>query len=85
MTKCANCGGPHRAQADACAAKREAWWEARGRRTLPPLRQVRRDNEALKEPKIEATASHEEARGEAEAEVEEGEGEPSQAAVELGG
>ena len=67
--KCANCGGPHGARADACAAKREARGEARGWRTPPPLRQVRRDAETPEEPEVEATATQEEARGEAEAEV----------------
>ena len=83
-TKCANCGGPHGAWADACAAEREARGEARGWRTPPPLRRVRRDAEAPEEPETEATAAQEKARGEAEVEVVEEEGGSGQAAMELG-
>ena len=36
--KCANCGGPHGARADACVAKREARVEARGWRSPSPKR-----------------------------------------------
>ena len=74
-----------RGAADACAAKREARREARGWKTSPPLRRVRRDAEAPEEPETGAMAAQEEARGEAEVEaVEEEEGGSGQAAMELG-
>ena len=47
VVKCANCGGPHGARADACAAKREARVEARGRRSPSPKRR-----EKGKEPEV---------------------------------
>ena len=40
--KCANCGGPYGARADACAAKRIAQHAARGWRSPPPHRRERR-------------------------------------------
>ena len=73
-----------RGAADACAAKREAWGEARGWKTPPPLRRVRRDAEAPEEPETEATAAQEEAKGEAEVEVVEEEGGSGYAVMELG-
>ena len=39
--KCANCGGPHGARADVCAAKREAQQSARRWRSPPPPRRER--------------------------------------------
>ena len=83
MTRYANCGGPHEARADACAAKREARGEARGWRSPPPPRRVRRVAEAPEEPEVEATVAQNGARGEAEVEVEE-EGGSGQATMEMG-
>ena len=40
--KCANCGGPHGARADACAAKRIVQHAAREWRTPPPPRREQR-------------------------------------------
>ena len=59
--KCANCGGPHGARADACAAKRIAQHAARGWRSPPPPRRERRDAP-------DATAPAVEEEGELEAE-----------------
>ena len=70
-TRCANCGGPHGARADARTAKRETRGEARGWRPPLPPRRERGVAEAPEEPEIEATAAQDEARGEAEVEVEE--------------
>ena len=83
-TKCANCGGPHGAWADACAAKGEARGKARGWRSPPPLRRAKKGAEAPEEPEVEPTVTQEEARSEAEAEVAEEEGGSGQAAMELG-
>ena len=64
MVKFANCGGPHGARADACAAKREARVEARGWRSPSPKRR-----EKGKEPEVpkERTAA---TQGEEEGEME---------------
>ena len=40
--KCANCGGPHGARADACVAKKIAQHASRGRRPPPPPRREKR-------------------------------------------
>ena len=80
QTKCANCGGPHRARADACAAKKTALQLARGWKTPPPPRRER------KVPGAETTAAQGEGEsGEAEVEARE-EGGSAQAGegMELG-
>ena len=41
--KCANCGGPHGARADACAARKIAQHAARGWRSPPQPRRERRE------------------------------------------
>ena len=41
--KCANCGGPHGARADACAARKIAQHAARGWRSPPPPRREKRE------------------------------------------
>ena len=74
---CANCGGPHGARADACAAKRIAQHAARGWRSpSPPRRERRRE---APEPEAEETQGEE--QGEPEAEMEE-EGGEDQGAME---
>ena len=83
VAKCANCGRPHGARADACAATREARGEARGWRSPPPPRGERRTAEAPKGPEIEATVVQVEEMGEAEVVVEE-EGGSVQTAMEVG-
>ena len=40
--KCANCGGPHGARAEACASKRKARQSARGWLTPPPPQRERK-------------------------------------------
>ena len=40
--RCANCGGPHGARADACAAKKIAQHAARGWRPPPPPRREKK-------------------------------------------
>ena len=40
--KCANCGGPHGARADACVAKKIAQHASRGWRSSPPPRREKR-------------------------------------------
>ena len=80
-TKCANCGGPHWARADACAAKREAWGEAKGWRSPSPKR--RETGKEPEEPEKRTTAAHGEGEGEAEVTVPEEEG-AAQAAMEMG-
>ena len=80
--KRANCGGPHGARADACAAKREARGEARGWQSPPPACRGRGAAEVPEEPEIVATAAQGEEESEAEAEVVE-EGESVQAAMEM--
>ena len=65
--KCANCGGPHGARADACAAKKIAQHVARGWRSPPPPRREQR-REA---PEAEATTAQGGERGEPEVEMEE--------------
>ena len=67
-TKCANCGGPHGARADACAAKRMTRQLTRGRKTPPPPRKVR-GAKALEAPEHEAPGAQEGGEaGEVEAE-----------------
>ena len=78
--KCANCGGPHGARADACAAKREARGEARGWRSPSPKRRVK--GRGLEEPDLRTAAAQGEGEGEAEASMAEEEG-PAQAAMEM--
>ena len=51
QTRCVNCGGPHRAWADACAAKKTARQLARGWKTPPPPSRER------KAPGAETTAA----------------------------
>ena len=65
--KCANCGGPHSARADACAAKRIAQHAARGWRSPPPLRRERRAA-----PEVATPAVEEEGELEVEADAEPG-------------
>ena len=50
--KCANCGGPHGARADACAAKREARQCARGWRSPPPKRKERGAERSTEAPEV---------------------------------
>ena len=40
--KCANCGGPHGARADACVAKKIAQHASRGWRSPPPPRREKK-------------------------------------------
>ena len=40
--KCANCGGPHGARADACVARKIAQYASRGWRSPPPPRREKR-------------------------------------------
>ena len=64
--KCANCGGPHGARAEACAAKRAARQAARGWKSPPPPPHRER-----KTPEAEATTAQvETAEVEIEAESE---------------
>ena len=72
--KCANCGGPHGARADACQAKRIAQHAARGWRSPSPPRRERR-REA---PGAEATTAQGEEQGEEQ-------GEPAAEMKEMGG
>ena len=67
--KCANCGGPHGARADAYAAKREARFSARGWRSSLPHRE--KLGEATEAPGDEATVAQ---GGEGVGETEVGEG-----------
>ena len=78
--KYTTCGGPHGARADACAAKREAWGEARGWRSPSPRR--REKGKGPEKPEERATAAQGEEEGEAEVSVSEGEG-AAQAAMEM--
>ena len=78
--KCANCGGPHGARADACAAKREARAEARG--WGPPSPKRRERGEVPEVPKERTTATQEEEEGEMEVTVPEGE-EAAKAGMEI--
>ena len=80
--KCANCGGPHGARADACAAKREARGEARGWRSPSPRRQEKGNLKGPEKPEERATAAQGEEEGEAEVSVPEEEG-AAQAAMEM--
>ena len=65
--KCANCGGPHGARADACVAKKIAQHAARGWRSPPPpWREQRREA-----PEAEATTAQGGEQGEPEVEMEE--------------
>ena len=72
--KCANCGGPHWARADACAAKRGARQSARGWRSPPPQRREQRAEGAVESPEDESpeveTPVSREGTGEMEVEVE---------------
>ena len=65
--KCANCGGPHGARADACQAKKIAQHATRGWRSPPPPRREKRVA-----PGVEARGVEE---GGPEVEIEEVEGE----------
>ena len=68
--KCANCGGPHGARADACAARKIAQHAARGWRSPPPPRREKR-REAPEATAPDAGGEGEpEVEGDAEAEVE---------------
>ena len=78
--KCANCGGPHGARADASAAKRGARVGARGWRSPSPER--RKKGKRHEEPKERITAAQGEGEGEAEVTVLEEEG-AAQAAMEI--
>ena len=69
--KCANCGGPHGARADACAAKRKARVEARGWRSPSPKRREKGREPDV--PKERTTATQGEEEGEMEVTVPEGE------------
>ena len=71
VVKCANCGGPHGARADACAAKREARVEARGWRSPSPKR--REKGKKPEVPKERTTATQGEEEGEMEVTGPEGE------------
>ena len=51
--KCANCGGPHGARADACQAKRIAQHATRGWRSPPPPRRERKRAPEMKTPGVE--------------------------------
>ena len=53
--KCAHCGGPHGAQADACQAKRIAQHATRGWRSPPPPQRKR-----MKAPEVETPGIEEE-------------------------
>ena len=53
MAKCANCGGPHGARADACAAKKIAQHAARGWRSPPPPRRGKKEAPDAAAPDIE--------------------------------
>ena len=78
--KCANCGGPHGARADACAAKRGARGEDRGWRSPSPRR--REKGKGPEKPEERTTAAQSEEEGEAEVDVPEEEG-AVQAAMEM--
>ena len=71
VVKCANCGGPHGARADACMAKRKAQVEARGWRSRSPKR--REKGEEPEVPKERTTATQGEEEGEMEVTGPEGE------------
>ena len=51
--KCANCGGPHGARADACQAKRIAQHATRGWRSPPPPRRERKEAPGVEAPGVE--------------------------------
>ena len=79
--KCANCGGPHGARADACAVKREARGEAKGWRSPSPKR--REKGKGPRDPKSgPRPPAQGEDKGEAEGLVPEEEG-AAQAAMEM--
>ena len=80
VVKRANCGGPHGARADACAAKREAGGEARGWRSPSPKR--REKGKGSETPKERTTAIQGEEEGEAEVTVPGEEG-AAQAVMEM--
>ena len=68
--KCANCGGPHGARADACAAKKIAQHAVRGwRSSPPPRREQRREAPGAVAPGV-GEEGEPEAEGAAESEVE---------------
>ena len=69
--KCANCGGPHGARVDACAAKREARVETREWRSPSPKR--REKGKEPEVPKERTAATQGEEEGEMEVTVPEGE------------
>ena len=73
--KCANCGCPHGARADACAAKRIAQHAARGWRSPPPPRRERRDAPDATAPAVEEESAPEVEMEEAGGEVHGAEGE----------
>ena len=67
--KCANCGGPHGARADACQAKRIAQHAARGWRSPPPLRrEKKREAPGVEAPGVEEGGPEVEIAAEAEGE-----------------
>ena len=80
-TKCANCGGPHGARADACAAKSEAWGEARGWRSPSPKRREK-GAKVPEEPEERVTAAQGEEEGRKEVSEPEEEG-VAQVAMEM--
>ena len=68
--KCANCGGPHGARADACAAKRDAHGAAKGWRSPSLPRREKRPTEVPETPEDETPAAQEGLGGEVEVEME---------------
>ena len=80
VVKCANCGGPHGARADACAAKREARGEARGWRSPSSKRQEK--GKGSEKPEKQTAATQGEGEGEAGVSVPEEEG-AAKAAMEM--
>ena len=78
--KCANCGGPHGARADACAAKREARVEAKGWRSASPKR--REKGKGPERPEERATTTQGGEEGEVEVTVPE-RGGAAQVAMEM--
>ena len=67
--KCANCGGPHGARADACAAKKIAQHAARGWRSPPPLRrEKKREARGVEAPGVEEGGPEAKIAAEAEGE-----------------
>ena len=66
--KCANCGGPHGARADACQAKRIAQHAARGWRSPPPPRREKKEAPGAEAPGVEEGGPEVESVAEAEGE-----------------